>query len=309
MSAPHIPADVDGQAFMIVKPILAGNLFLPDKEVFQDSIDLPDTEGIHIPVFCFFLSHPTKGNVLFDLGVRKHAEGYPPVLHDTIFKYFFAKCDEDITDSLKKGGENPGDVHSIFLSHLHWDHTGDPRPFTSAEIFLGAASKAILENDVYPENPDGEVLAFPEGNSIVYLDYSPSYSRPVVAPFASFDRAVDFFGDGSLYIVDTPGHFPGHLSAVARVAPNSFVFLAGDLCHNRLCYSPGHRALSQLNYRDVDTARATAQKLAKLNRESENVIVILAHEKQRLEEGMPLFPKDVREWAIKEVEKRKVTQP
>lgn len=47
-------------------------------------------------------------------------------------------------------------------------------------------------------------------------------------------RAFDFFGDGSFYLVDTPGHAMGHLSALARTttSPDTFIFLGGDLCHH-----------------------------------------------------------------------------
>lgn len=47
-------------------------------------------------------------------------------------------------------------------------------------------------------------------------------------------RAIDFFGDGSFYILDTPGHAIGHLGALARTttAPDTFIFMGGDLCHH-----------------------------------------------------------------------------
>ena len=96
----------------------------------------------------------------------------------------------------------------------------------------------------------------------------------------------------------------GNLALVARVAPDSFVFLAGDTCHNRLSYDPGARELSEENYADVVTARSTVQKLAQLHRQADNVIVILAHERERLEE-MPFFPEDLRDWAVEEIRKRR----
>ncbi|KAJ7828058.1 hypothetical protein B0H14DRAFT_3719641 [Mycena olivaceomarginata] len=41
-------------------------------------------------------------------------------------------------------------------------------------------------------------------------------------------KAIDHFGDGSFYLLDTPGHFTGHMSALARVTPSSFIVLGGD---------------------------------------------------------------------------------
>jgi glyoxylase-like metal-dependent hydrolase (beta-lactamase superfamily II) len=47
-------------------------------------------------------------------------------------------------------------------------------------------------------------------------------------------RAVDFFGDGSFYLLDTPGHAVGHLSGLARTTsdPDTFIFMGGDICHH-----------------------------------------------------------------------------
>jgi glyoxylase-like metal-dependent hydrolase (beta-lactamase superfamily II) len=46
--------------------------------------------------------------------------------------------------------------------------------------------------------------------------------------------AVDYFGDGSLHLLSTPGHTAGHLSALVRTStgPDTFVLLGGDACHH-----------------------------------------------------------------------------
>lgn len=46
-------------------------------------------------------------------------------------------------------------------------------------------------------------------------------------------RVIDLFRDGSLYIVDAPGHLPGHINLLARTGLEKFVYLAGDACHDR----------------------------------------------------------------------------
>jgi hypothetical protein len=49
----------------------------------------------------------------------------------------------------------------------------------------------------------------------------------------SFD-AFDLFGDGSFYLLDTPGHAVGHLAGLARTTRDhdTFIFMGGDLCHH-----------------------------------------------------------------------------
>lgn len=191
----------------------------------------------------------------------------------------------------------------MLTSHLHFDHTGDPTPFTNAEFTLGSDGKALLE-DAYPLNPDSSVIPLPENMKANFVDFTGPKANKIV-PFGPYERAIDYYGDGSLYLIDSPGHMLGHMTAAARIAPDSFVFLAADTCHNRLCYSPGTRLICQASYDDIDAARVTVQLLTKLNAEHKNVVVILAHERERAKE-MPLFPgPNLREWALGEIEKRR----
>ncbi|PTB59875.1 hypothetical protein M431DRAFT_70982 [Trichoderma harzianum CBS 226.95] len=46
--------------------------------------------------------------------------------------------------------------------------------------------------------------------------------------------AFDYFGDGSFYLLNAPGHATGHMCALARttVDPPSFVFMGADACHH-----------------------------------------------------------------------------
>lgn len=74
-----------------------------------------------------------------------------------------------------------------------------------------------------------------------------------------FDRAVDFYGDGSFYLVGAPGHMSGHTAGLARVAPNSLVLLVEDMWHHR---DPGVRLIPENMHHEQ--ARRTVAKLAEL---------------------------------------------
>lgn len=67
---------------------------------------------------------------------------------------------------------------------------------------------------------------------------SPGMS--LTGPWREFQgllKVIDLFKDGSLYIVDAPGHLPGHINLLAQTQKNngstSWTYLAGDACHNR----------------------------------------------------------------------------
>lgn len=154
----------------------------------------------------------------------------------------------------------------------------------------------------YPRYPDSYWPELPPHQEVRYIhftDDAPPSRRHT--PLGSFDRALDLYGDGSLYLLDAPGHMPGHIAALARVSPDSFVLLAADCCHNRLCYRPGYRPISRENYEDLDVARQTVEKVKAMDRLG-NVVVILAHEKERLDE-MPMFPRALNDWAAEEIRK------
>lgn len=191
--------------------------------------------------------------------------------------------------------------HNILylFSHLHFDHVGDLKPFSTSQLIVGGDAMNIVQSS-YPQNPDSFFEAFPEGQDVVYIDFTRTQeNNNALGPFL---RAVDFFFDGSLYLIDAQGHFPGHLAALVRTGPEQFVLLAGDCCHNRLCYNPGERLISRENHRNIDKARQTVEYLKSMHK-LENVVVLLAHEKERLDE-MPLFPKEINGWVVEEVARK-----
>ena len=51
--------------------------------------------------------------------------------------------------------------------------------------------------------------------------------------FGPFDRAMDYFGTGSLWIIQAPGHMPGNLAAAVKVLDGQWILLGSDGCHTR----------------------------------------------------------------------------
>ena len=47
-------------------------------------------------------------------------------------------------------------------------------------------------------------------------------------------KAFDFYGDGSFYLLDTPGHAIGHMCGLARTSadPPEFIYMGGDIAHH-----------------------------------------------------------------------------
>ncbi|KAF7798134.1 hypothetical protein EIP86_009349 [Pleurotus ostreatoroseus] len=305
---PPLPADRPNQTYVTVKALCAGRLDLPNSFCFEDCKDHPDSEYLDVPSFCFLVSHPTKGHAMFDLGIRKDGKGHPPATHQLVSR-LNTKCERDAADILQSGGVEPADIDVIIYSHLHWDHVGDPARFTAAEFVLGADALALLSS-AYPTNASSPYMALPAGRRAHYTHFTAArdHAQLALAPFGPFACAVDLYGDGSFYLVDAPGHLPGHLIAAARVAPGAFVFLGGDACHNRACYAPPEgeepRVVAAFIHDSPEAARDTVGRLRRLERAYENAVIVLAHERER-EGEMPMFPEALNGWVEEEVRKKK----
>ena len=182
---------------------------------------------MNLPDYAFHIKHPASGKtVLFDLGARKDWENHVPHIAGLCDSHVPGlKIDRDIVEILAEGGIQPGDVDAILLSHWHFDHSGDFEQFPkSTDLIVGPGFRdAFLPG--YPtqaESPfheagfkDREVVEVPFSDDLKIGDF----------------QAYDYFGDGSLYLLNVPGHAIGHMSAIVRTTPDTAVLLGGDACH------------------------------------------------------------------------------
>jgi glyoxylase-like metal-dependent hydrolase (beta-lactamase superfamily II) len=137
------------------------------------------------------------------------------------------RVEKGVDEVLKEAGVRvkEGGVDSVIWSHWHFDHIGDLSllPF-STKIIVGPGFKANLLPG-YPTNQE---------NPLLESDYE-SHEMEEVAFDDEFKsgrfRAFDFFGDGSFYLLDVPGHAVGHICALARTMEGTFVLLGADACH------------------------------------------------------------------------------
>jgi len=94
----------------------------------------------------------------------------------------------------------------------------------STELIIGSETDTMT----YPTFPNASLLASDlAGRKVTKIDFTTANLT-----FSGGLKAIDYFGDGSFYLVNTPGHLPGHLTALARVTPTSFISLGGDTFHH-----------------------------------------------------------------------------
>ncbi|KAK4168370.1 beta-lactamase-like protein [Cladorrhinum sp. PSN259] len=188
------------------------------------------------PIYSFLIHHPpTNRRLLFDLGIRKDFQNLSPVIYHRL-QEFGCKITvtKDVRDILEENGLATRDIEAVVWSHHHFDHTGDMTRFGSqTKLIVGPEFREKMLPG-YPANPSSTILESDyEGRELEELDFqNGKYKTLKIGRFG----AVDYFGDGSFYLLDSPGHTVGHLCALARVQSDgnksSFVFLAGDSFHH-----------------------------------------------------------------------------
>jgi hypothetical protein len=107
-------------------------------------------------------------------------------------------------------------------------------------------------------------------------------------PIGPFPRGIDMFGDKSLYIIDSPGHLPGHINLLCRKAPDKWLYLGGDSAHDiRLLTGEKEIGTWESEHGDtmcIHTDRTVAEETIKRIqiltslKGSEEIEVILAHD-------------------------------
>ncbi|KLO12242.1 Metallo-hydrolase/oxidoreductase [Schizopora paradoxa] len=274
-----LPPPSTNQAFCDVSALEGGMLDFPCKMAVASAA--ADERKI-TPALAFLVTHSTtKQQIVFDLGVRKDIENVPGPAYQRVANIFKAQVVVDVPDALAKGGVKVEDVKTVILSHVHWDHVGDTHLYPNARFVVGADCRQLFEPG-WPEDPTSKFASdlLPPGRTD-YLSPEDESWKPL-GPFA---KALDYFGDGSMYIVDAPGHLQGHVNLLARTsADGGWIYLAGDSAHDwRLVHGEsiaeshtpegGHVCMHVDKVKAEDTIRRIAE-VMKLP----SVRVVLAHD-------------------------------
>lgn len=295
----------DDEVYVTVSALEGGQLTLPER-LFVTDAD-PEKRAT-VPSLSFLIQHPAQDGkptrIVFDLGLKRDLTKYPPAQQAHIANRQPTILHPDCADCLRGGGLDPAkDIDIVILSHVHWDHEGTPDDFPNSQFVVGSGTLHLLENGAPPHYPkdifNSNLLPRDRTSELPPVSKSAStaaqkQTEHTWKPFAGFPATVDFFGDGSVYIVDSPGHLFGHVNLLARIASRKWVYLGGDCCHDPriltgerdvAMYDDGHGGLRSVHV-DTEQAKETLRRIGPLLKTPtpaldghNEVEVIVAHDK------------------------------
>ncbi|KAK6530361.1 hypothetical protein TWF694_003717 [Orbilia ellipsospora] len=211
-----------------------------------DSFMSPKIKGQHgltAGAFAFLITHTdaeggSKRRFLFDLGPPKSwKEDLPEPLVKRVSKWedngAVITVEKYVSEILEENGVELSSIEGLIWSHAHWDHIGKPSLFPpTTDLIIGPS---ITEKFApgYPENSAAPFKSTEwHGRKVTELNFEDS--TIIIGEM----RAIDFFNDGSFYILDAPGHAFGHLNALARTTSgkvsggrDTFIYMGADSFH------------------------------------------------------------------------------
>ncbi len=215
---------------------------------------------IWVPIHAYALEHPTEGLVLVDAGIcpeqaHQHSRYYRGLLKLILDDDEYAQePHETLPAQLKRLGYRCEDVRTVILSHLHEDHVGNLREVKKARVVVAATEWNARRMRMF---------------GFIPMYYAPSY-RCVEhwerigfdsGAFHSFERSQDLFRDGSVILLPTPGHTPGHLSALVQMQDYQLL-ITGDclytLRHLATRQTQAVRMSKAMGDQQVDSIRRVA---------------------------------------------------
>src|SRR5580692_10782873 len=175
-----------------------------------------------------------------------------------------------LVDQLAQINLKPEQIKYVGISHYHGDHVGQVGSFPKATLLIGKGDWDVLTSPKPPES----------ANPATFANWIKGDGKVDPVPL---DK--DVFGDGSVIMLYTPGHTPGHHSLLVKLPQMGAVLVSGDLAHFRENYETNGVPV-------FNTDRA--QSLASLDRVKKIVAgakatVIIQHDARDLDK-LPVFP-------------------
>ena len=237
-----------------------GDFQINDINAFMSDTSEYPARPKHLVGSCYLIRHG-ETYLLWDTGMPAALVAHPevnPVMTVTLHAR--------IVDQLARIGVRPEQVTMVGISHYHGDHTGQARDFPHARLLMGAADLAAMR--ARPAAGQADLAPWLSGGGQV----------------TEVQGDLDVFGDGSVVMLNLPGHTPGHHALLVRLASGP-VMLSGDTYH--FTEQVAHRGVPPFNTNRAESL-ASMDRFDRLARNL-HARVIIQHEPADVGK-LPAFP-------------------
>lgn len=242
-----------------------GTIVNNNVNVFSDTLAFPGKKQT-LADSCYLIRHGDQ-LMIWDMGLPSALKGAATNDKDV----FSPTVRKTIVEQLAELGIKPADIDFVGISHFHFDHIGQLPDFPAAKLLIGSGDWAAL-------------TANPVAPGIDPKPFTHWISGGGAVEGVSGDK--DVFGDGSVVILDMPGHTPGHHSLLVRLPGMGPVLLTGDLAHFRENYDSDGVPGFNVNRADTLASLGRFKGLAK----NLKATVIIQHDERDVAK-LPAFPK------------------
>ncbi len=198
---------------------------------------------------CYLIKH-SQGWFLWDTGIPDGVAAMPDGLKPADPKAVTWKRPKTLASQLDALGVKPDDIKGMAISHSHGDHIGNVEMFPNTMLYVQKAE-----------------YQWPADNN------KPRFKAEHPVTLLEGDR--DVFGDGSLTILSTPGHTPGHQSLLVKLPKTGAVILSGDAAHFKDNWDNRRVPVNNVN---AEATVSSMQKLAEIQKK-DNAQLWINHDK------------------------------
>ena len=238
-------------------------------------IGVPKRELIRVPIVAFLIEHPGVGPILIDTGFhRAVAEGGAARNRNLGPLKLLARNvrmdpAQTAAAQLRARGVDPAELRLIVMTHLHFDHASALAEFPDATVVVSQAEWRAA-------GARGPAL---HGYNPAQLDPRLQYRTvdlhaPPAQPRGPFARTLDLFGDGSVTLLDTPGHSAGHVAILLRLRERE-ALIAGDAIYTLATLREGKRPWRSESSTDFEES---VRALGAYDREHPDALIIPGHD-------------------------------
>jgi N-acyl homoserine lactone hydrolase len=171
------------------------------------------------PVPVFLVEHPSEGPFLIDAGYDPSVATDPTRTLGFVFGKVVMKhrlADRTAAEQVAERGVAPADITQVVMTHLHNDHVSGAGQWPAATFVVDAVERRAARGP----GPYVKPLLATIGRWRE-VDYAQA------EPFEAFSKTIDLFGDGTVRLVSSPGHSPGHQSVLLRLR-DRHALICGD---------------------------------------------------------------------------------